>query len=245
MRFVIRCIWLVCCIVVAGPAWAGPKLEIDFSVPRAAATTRASVQLEVRDRRPGPRGGDEPDLIGQVRGGYGNPFGVFLRSQRVETITRNWVVSALAAEGIDVGRDGPLMVVDIENFWTDGYMHNRAWIDLEFRVETRGDPWTSTLHAEDGTSIGTRKGLERAFRGAIEGSTEPMREQFRGRAFLDALNGGALFEARDTAAEQPARRVYRARPPSSARAPAERASDCDKDTDCPGDLVCRTGRCRR
>jgi hypothetical protein len=232
-------------------AQAGVKVDLEFDPPVIRRTPWATVALTVSDERDEKFGGLEADLVGQVRGGYGNPYGLFAREPDVLALIERYIEAGLVASGCAVSREGgdslPTVRASLRRLWTDGYVGYDAALEIRFSVYPAHNEravWSAELSA----SVSARS------RGAFVWNTRWMAEMF-----ADLFRGG--FSEMERVLSEPAfsvaiRGASRAddrlqdAPESAAPLPIEpggrgstEGGGCGKDTDCKGDRICVDARC--
>jgi hypothetical protein len=171
---------------------AGVVTEVRYR-PIAAAPPppRAAVSLEVVDSREAKLGGREKNLVGQVRGTYGNPFAL-RETAPVAQIVAAATSDALLHAGVRAQSDASrTVIVTIKKYWVDGYMAVTANIEVEvalrdseerilFSQSIRGDATGSLV-------IAPQAELEGVFQNALAQYTRAAVASFQSPAFQNAL----------------------------------------------------------
>jgi hypothetical protein len=97
--------------------------------------SRANVGLSVVDSREPKLGGIEKNLVGQMRGGFGNPFAL-REAYPVSDIIAAATTDALLQSGVKaLPAASRAMVVTVKKYWFDGYVSCTA--KIEALVEVR------------------------------------------------------------------------------------------------------------
>jgi hypothetical protein len=113
----------------------GVTTEVRYR-PSAATPppSRAAVGLSVVDSREPKLGGVEKNLVGQMRGGFGNPFALREESA-VSGIIAAATTDALLHSGVKAVPDASrTMVVAVKKYWFDGYVSCTAKIEALVEV---------------------------------------------------------------------------------------------------------------
>lgn len=111
----------------AAPAAAKSKIELEYDKPSPASSLEGEIAVTVENNRPARKGGDELELIGQVRSTVGIPYGLFTgkrRSPHVDEVVVNWVAQTLRAAGWNATPaegepSGARVHMIIDEFWSD------------------------------------------------------------------------------------------------------------------------------
>ncbi len=171
---------------------AGVVTEVQYRpIETPPPAPRATVRLEVVDSREAKLGGQEKDLVGQVRGTYGNPFGL-REAAPVAQIVAAATSDALSHAGVRAQADAsPRLIVVVTKYWVDGYSMYTA--NVEAQVELR-DAKQQLLYsqsirgqAEGHVAFAPQTELEHIFQSALAQYTSAAVESFQSPAFQNAL----------------------------------------------------------
>jgi hypothetical protein len=126
----------------------------------SAPAPKRTVALKVIDDREPKMGGREKNLVGQARGGYGNPFGV--RESRTDTVSnliKAATVDALLLAGVGIRDDANrTLVATVKKYWADGYSNYNAEIDVSYQLLTADGKalWQSSVKATQTGKLGMK-----------------------------------------------------------------------------------------
>jgi hypothetical protein len=92
----------------------------------------AVVVGDITNQRPQGAGGPGFDLVGRVRGEFGNPVTLKAKKDRpLDVVLCEVATDALAHAGYGVAApttagNAPRLVMDVKNFWCDGYVGHKV-----------------------------------------------------------------------------------------------------------------------
>ena len=138
-----------------------PRVRFDTTTLAPAASRHGAVAVgSVVSKRAGDRGGLTFEVIGRVRGGYGNPFSLRAQQGReLDVVLREAMTDALRHSGLDADPNtkAPTRLdLEVQDFWCDGYMGYQVTTTvLATLVDTRsGKPVAQkTINLKDGFGI--------------------------------------------------------------------------------------------
>lgn len=158
----------------------------------SAPAPKRTVALRVIDDREPKLGGLEKNLVGQARGGYGNPFGVRESStDSVSKLIKAATTDALLLAGVGVhdGSDQTL-IATVKKYWADGYMHYNAEIEVSFELRTAGGQviWQAPVRVQEpggaiGFSLSPRTKIKRMYEVTLEAFAKNAAAEFKAPAF--------------------------------------------------------------
>jgi uncharacterized lipoprotein YajG len=106
-----------------------PAIHLDHTPLDQAEVTKGSVIIEsINNLRPENYGQQNFQIVGVVRGGFGNPFTLNAPEEKtIDMALREAVTDALINVGYNVvtpaaKKDAPRLEVDVLEFWCDGYV---------------------------------------------------------------------------------------------------------------------------
>jgi uncharacterized lipoprotein YajG len=159
----------------------------------AAAEKKGALSIQVIDARPAENGGTEPNRMGTVRGGYGNPFKVNTESGKtMAEEVKLTVAQALKQSGYSlVDGNAPTVKVIINKFWCDGLMGYRIDVDVTVQVLDAGNSvvlFDKKITESTGFSIiGSYGPMENAFSGIMDKIGEQTADMSKSTQFAEAL----------------------------------------------------------
>jgi hypothetical protein len=178
----------------------GVHTEVRYrSIAAPPPSLRAKVSLEVVDSRESKLGGREKNLVGQVRGTYGNPFAL-REAAPVAQIVAAATSDALLHAGVRAQPDASrTMIVTIKKYWIDGYIACTANIETQIALRDREERLVfSQLIRGDATgsvAIAPQTELEGIFQNALERYARAAVASFQSPAFQNALVPPTLAQA--------------------------------------------------
>ena len=194
-RILLLCLALA--LLLPATAAAGVKIELRFERPDPAPELRGDLLVTFEDRREPDKGGEEPELVGQVRNGYGIPFGVFARGPQLDRLVPAMVADALRAEGIrakpgEVAGGQARLHVRLDAFWCDGSTRYEMWMagDVSYFPPGAQVPtWTAPLDGRGGVTVAwaVKRELPEGYARMFAQAIEALRGQLRSEGFRSAL----------------------------------------------------------
>ena len=148
-------------------AVAGCSAKVSYrSLTPVNAATSANVALEVVDARDASLVGADKSRVGNVRNGWGMPFGVHEDSpDRIPQLVTEATADALRQAGVGIDKSASrVLVAQVKDFWVDGYVGYKSMVDVEYSLRDRdgkqlwtflaqgasgGMPWGGTSFAEE------------------------------------------------------------------------------------------------
>ena len=167
---------------LSGGCAAGVVTEVRYRpIATALPSVRAAVNLEVVDAREAKLGGKETNLVGQMRGTYGNPFAL-REAAPVTQIIAAATSDALQHAGVKVRPDASRTVtVTIKKYWVDGYLSYTADVVAEVALRDSEERTSSvnwyTATYRGGSPLRRRHLSSASFKMPLR-STPPLRRAF-------------------------------------------------------------------
>lgn len=149
------------------------------------------VNLEVIDARPEDQGGEEPQQVGIVRGGYGNPAAFMSEepAQPLETVRRA-LVDALHGAGVEASLKAPMTLrAKLTRFWLDGYVGYAATVEVDLGLfAADGTPvWTQKVTGNEAGAVFSYGAASALLNTALEHLASDANARFREDGFQQAL----------------------------------------------------------
>jgi hypothetical protein len=128
-------------VVIAATAVAcRRRMDVEYvSHARPAPPQHAAVLLQVFDRRPPGRGGDDPARAGLVRGQWGQPKGLRIASDAVPRNVWAATADALARAGIGASGGPNRLYASVLDFWEDAFTSEGSHIVVLYRLVDPAD----------------------------------------------------------------------------------------------------------
>jgi hypothetical protein len=149
------------------------------------------VNLEVVDARPEDQGGKDPQQVGIVRGGYGNPA-AFLAEDRglpIEMVRRA-LVDALHGAGVDTSLKAPMTLrAKLTRYWMDGYVGYAATVEVDLGLFTADETlvWTQKVIGNEAGAVFSYGAASALLNTALEHLASDANARFREDGFQRAL----------------------------------------------------------
>jgi hypothetical protein len=185
---------VVACVVGCGP------FAIDYrpaaNVPPPPAT--AGVALQVRNARPGERGGNTA-RVGTIYDYSSGPEGRNLQyhgravdTTSPDTVTRTVeaaTADALAHAGMSIDPAAPMLIASVREYWFDGHPVHRTQIIVAYDLLDRGGRtlWHADYRGDGSATILLGSALVNTFRTALQEVARHAGEGFRSPEFQAAL----------------------------------------------------------
>ncbi|MBI5635001.1 MAG: hypothetical protein HZA15_16150 [Nitrospirae bacterium] len=154
-----------------------PAVSMKYEELAKGDIHRGSVVVgTVSNKRPDANG-NSFDLVGRVRGGYGNPFALKTEpGKEIDVLLREVAEASLKHTGYtseQVAGKSSRLDIDILKFWCDGYMGYKIWAEIEVKLINSTDGKTLTqknINVQKGfTLIGSYGPMHMAFDEVING----------------------------------------------------------------------------
>jgi hypothetical protein len=140
----------------------GGSMGLVYQSPPPGAADKGVISVVLDDRRPAKRGGDNPYVVGTLRNTFGMPFPVKAASNREPSqVVAKLISECLQAAGyrvVDPSADAPQLSATLEQFWSDGYQHNRLWVTMPLDLRGAGGStpvWSKELEVNEGWTAKT------------------------------------------------------------------------------------------
>ncbi len=199
-------------ILLPSLAHAGRKVRLMYEPP-IAAEGGPEVVVSFENQRPAKKGGTEPDLIGQERGSYGIPVGIFSGKQKTEhadVVVAGWAADVLRSAGyaasITENPELPRVHVRLNQLWGDGFGPRLqftfgAVIEV-WPVGATEPAWTKSVAVTSGvtTIVQFHDPYELGFKRVFELGAKSFLAEIASDDFQAALPGGNLEAAASAAA---------------------------------------------
>ena len=145
------------CLLALGACVPSVKFKPMPLAPSTASRGTLAVGSVVSTRA-ADRGGKTLDVLGRVRGGYGNPFTLKAsRGQELDRVLGDAMSDALRHSGFDTaGKPARRLELEVQDFWCDGYMGYQVTTTMVARlVDTRSGKAVAqkTIDLKDGFAI--------------------------------------------------------------------------------------------
>ncbi len=173
--------------------WVGcAGIQLSYERPAAAEDRYGPVEVVLEDARVAGKGGGEPYVVGQLRNAFGMPFDVEAAPDREPSkVVRELISECLRASGfrvVDASSGAPQLFARLDQFWSDGYQHNRLWLDLhlELRPATGGRPvWSDVMNVNEGWTAKTAgfSQMNSGYRKLLESARDDLLLRFQDREF--------------------------------------------------------------
>ena len=135
----------------------GGGMRLSYQSPPPGAADKGVISVVMDDRRPAKRGGDDPLVVGTLRNAFGMPFPVKTAPNRDPSkVVAQLISECLQAAGyrvVDESTPAPQLSATLEQFWSDGYQHNRLWVHMPLELKGRGGSasvWSKALKVNEG-----------------------------------------------------------------------------------------------
>jgi uncharacterized lipoprotein YajG len=170
------------------------RMNLVYTKPPFDVMDRGEICVVVKDERPAKHGGNNPDLIGQVRSGAGIPSGVYAKEDRDPTkVAKEVIVDSLKATGykvVDQSAGVPGIYASLEEFWGDGYMHYKMSLTIPVELkkgESSSSVWSKTIKSKAGVTLmwGPSE-LNKGYRDMLEEATRQFRLLFQSPEFQNS-----------------------------------------------------------
>ncbi|MBN2804129.1 MAG: hypothetical protein JXR91_13630 [Deltaproteobacteria bacterium] len=145
------------------------KLTLNHTAMPAAAPSAGQVSVQVNDAREKDRGQGNERHVGQLR----NMYGMRIKMEAQNSLTAELTTIAkesLTSAGFTVTDNAPvIVVVDILDFWMDGYMGYK--IDTKFKLSVKKDgteTFSKELTKSDGVGNPNTKRINAAFKRLLD-----------------------------------------------------------------------------
>jgi len=140
----------------------GGSMKLAYQSPPRGAADKGMISVVVHDLRPPKRGGDNPYVVGTLRNAFGMPFPVKAASNREPSqVVAELISECLQAAGyrvVDQSGEVPQLSATLEQFWSDGYQHNRLWVIMPLDLrggESSAPVWSKELKVNEGWTAKT------------------------------------------------------------------------------------------
>jgi hypothetical protein len=144
------------------PSGCGGGMKLAYKSPPRGVADKGMISVVVDDRRPANRGGDDPHVVGTLRNAFGMPFAVKAAPNREPSqVVAELISECLQAAGyrvVDQSADAPRLSAALEQFWSDGYQHNRLWVVMPLDLRGNGSSapvWSKELRVNEGWNAKT------------------------------------------------------------------------------------------
>lgn len=172
-------------------------MQLHYGKPSIGQMDKGSIHVVIDDQRTPDRGGNNPMRVGTIRNSVGMPFALKARKTREpSTVVKQLVTDCLQSAGYSTiagsGSGGHLNVI-LQDFWSDGYQHSRAWIHI--KVQLREDPqapvvWEHTFQSNQGLNWTVGYGpFNKAINKMLEDIKTQMISEFQDSKFDNAFKG--------------------------------------------------------
>ena len=167
------------------------------SISAASSPPTRTIALKVVDDREPKLGGLEKNLVGQARGGYGNPFGV--RENRTDTVAnlvRAATVDALILAGVGVAEsDHRTLVATVKKYWSDGFMGYKTDIEVSYELLSPEGTvlWRAPVRAQQTGGLGMKPQtkMKKMYEEALQGLAKNAASEFKTAEFRRNIGAGA------------------------------------------------------
>lgn len=168
--------------------------RLKYKIPDASSSKIGKVILIVDDRRDPDKGGNDPLAIGIARSAAGVPFTMKASSGNEPLkVMREMISSCLLASGYDVvdeSNKAPVLHATLNDFWSDGYAHNRMVIKMRVElVKEIGSPplWISFVDVNEGaTAVWSVRDFGRGYNKMLETTKNKLLTDFNLKEFYNA-----------------------------------------------------------
>ncbi len=167
------------------------RMNLIYPKPPFGEMNRGEIGMVVKDERPAKEGGNNPDLIGQVRSGVGIPSGVYAKQDKDPSkVVKELISDCLKAAGYKVvDRPGrvPTIYAVLQEFWGDGYMHYKMSLTIPVELkkgENSRSVWSETVKSKGGVTLmwGPSE-LNKGYRSMLEDATRQFTLKFQSPEF--------------------------------------------------------------
>jgi hypothetical protein len=140
----------------------GGSMKLAYQSPPPAAADKGMISVVMDDQRPAKRGGNNPYVVGTLRNAFGMPFPVKTASNREPSqVVAKLISECLQAAGyrvVDQSAGVPQLSAVLEQFWSDGYQHNRLWVVMPLDLRRQGSSvpvWSKEMNVNEGWTAKT------------------------------------------------------------------------------------------